>query len=236
MLGRNRHSLRFPNLVFEDETTWTGSMLPLKSNTKRIYRLDWGNFDSISIKNHKKWVESRCEFNPDSDPSDYPYQHPLPSVYEKCVREARFAINQAYMKEIRYNAEQAVEVWGRQRGFDTCVREFCLGPAISHVKVAFYLLDDCLCAEGETCFARDDRCVFLYHAMLYRFWFDQTGRGLLKRNADFQQLRDRIKYGPNSEGSGVVLAANDFFKAMDDHEKVIGRHIAPITDEDKNEE
>ncbi len=186
MLDMALGSIHFPNLLHHAESTlirpkWDDN--PDPSKTKKIgaistpvhlYKLDWESFEK----------KKKDRFN-----DDMAWIDPLPNEYMKTLNDLVFCLRKDYLSEIRYCTRMAFLEWGKQRHFDTVIREVCLEPAQAYVRVAFKLICDCPFDEEKHYYREHDwvRRIAV-HAMLYRFWHGQTGRGLLWRNAEMDRL------------------------------------------------
>jgi hypothetical protein len=163
-----------------------------EKNNVDIYKLDWRKFDGTLQKRHEKMRIKA------------PYKKALPKQYENLLGNALFALDQTYINEIQRNTKRAIIEWNTERNLDSRIRDICLDPAIAHVGVAFELLNDCL---------YNSNTVFLYHAMIYKFWCHQTGGALPKHHAKLKQLRERVENYPKKEQTEIV----EFLTAVKKH-------------------
>ena len=152
-----------------------------------MFMLDWTEHDQRIKKRHErneKKITSRGMIR---------FHENLPKKYTEWLQNLRFALSESYEREIRRNAWNAQEEWNIRRPFDTVVREHCLRPAIQFVNCAFYLLCDCIYDEQKKYWSRFKGLHrFAVNVMLYKFWAHQTGRGLLRRNAEIDKIERMI--------------------------------------------
>ena len=94
-------------------------------------------------------------------------------------------------------------------------------PAQAYVEVAFSLLADCILDEKEEYFARGGKMV-IASAMIYKFWFRQTGSAVAHRLA----LKHLNHYGADDDTKKFtkVLAAHQesLIQSCEGEEAVIG--------------
>ena len=181
MLGL-QHSLDFPKLVYVKDVNFKSRSETDESKSSQLYRLDWTSFDRKQKEKFEKWRDENWKDH------GMEYVPSLPENYDKWMDGLRFAINHSYKNEIYRNTRRSLEEWGIKRSFDTVIREMCLKPAEMHVEVAFKLIADCMYDEDTNYFYRGSARAILSHALLYRFWFHQTGRGLVKVKAEWDKL------------------------------------------------
>ncbi len=181
---KERTPLFFPEIKFVRDDKIINKTTK-ESKTISIYKLDWSKCEEIKQENHKKWQK---QYYPKCN---VPWVDALPKKWMDETSSQLFAITNSYMSEIRRNCHRAIEEWNIQRSFDTCIRDMCLIPAIGHVYVSFKLLCDCLYDNKNYYFLRDCTNI-LPHAMLYRFWHHQTGRGLVQDHSYFEKLYNRM--------------------------------------------
>jgi len=182
-----RKNLVFPrlkNLREEKFKSWSD-----RNKTTDIYSLDWDSKDEHHKRNHEKWLKS---YHPDKE--NIPFLYELPEPYESWIQSLEFAIPRNYLDEIRRTTGYAIIEWGMERGFDTSIREMCLKPAISYVAVAFKLIADCPYDKEKNYFYRGNDKFIIKHALLYRFWLNQTGGGLVRYHAELDKLERSIAF------------------------------------------
>ena len=189
MLGRN-HSLYFPKLSYQKHVSFGswGNSNDKKSSCP-VYKLDWSYKEQKCQEDHDKWLK-QCHPN-----KKIPLHPDLPQKYEEWVKGMLFAIPNDYLKEIREHSQRGLAEWDKERGFDTNVREYCLKSAIAHIDIAFYLIGDCAYDPEENYFYRGDDKFLLHHVMGYKFWSNQTGRGLIKHHSGLDELETRFVTG-----------------------------------------
>lgn len=172
------HPLYFPQIVF------TGTVY----KDTRIYILDWTKKDEICLKKHTEW---NTKYWPQQQ---LPFMPSLPQEIDTWIVNMKFAITNDYRKEICRNARQCLEEWNVKRSFDTSIREYCLQTAETHAFVAFYLLEDCAYDVINQCYYRqehDDKFL-IKHALAYKFWAHQTGRGCIRQNSKLDELEKYV--------------------------------------------
>jgi len=127
-------------------------------------------------------------------PLAYEYFPALPPDEMKHTDETLYALTDNYRKEIIRNSKRAVEERNIERSFDTMIRDICQEPCESHVFVAFRLLADCVYDSETKNFSRDyDFRHMLPKWLLYRFWIEQTGRGVAYNRAGLYKMRDSLE-------------------------------------------
>jgi len=234
MLGHKK-SLLFPRLVHlqkEEVKDYKGQLV-------NLYRLDWSGMEKILQENYeasdrnradqllKKWEEPLgATLCPPKDPPFFPA---LPAKQVKNLDSCIFNIKPNYRNEILRNAKRAVAEHDIERKFDTNIREMCQQTVEAHVEVAFSLLADCFYDINEMKFSRDYVLKFMMPKwMLFRFWFHQTGWGLVWDLAKFNELEDNLNDNEWCErvGRDSVERYNkyllDMQANMEDYEKHIG--------------
>lgn len=196
MLDMALGSVHFPHLHHYAKSTlirpvWDNNPDPSEakkmgetSTPVQLFKLDWESFEQ---KKKDKFWEWKKKYQPDKE--NFVWVEPLPEKYMKVIGGLVFCLRKDYLSEIRYCTQMAFMEWSKQRHFDTFIREMCLEPAQAYVRVAFKLICDCPFDENRNYYREHDwvRRIAV-HAMLYRFWHRQTGRGLLWRNAEMDQL------------------------------------------------
>jgi len=156
MFRNEKSNLLFPRLVFLKETkfsSWGGD----EHRSTRVYILDWSSLDEKAVKQGVRL---------------------FPRDHIDWLNNFRFALPYHYRSEIRRCVKMATLEWERPLGFDTSIREMCLGTATKYIDVAFRLLADCPYDPEKDYFYRGDDRGVLPFALIYRFWDGQTGRGL----------------------------------------------------------
>lgn len=204
----HNQSLIFPRLVFSRETnfkSWSGK------DTTPIYRLGWEIFDEQLFAKHAA-AESRI-----TSRLPIPFTHALPEKWDNWVNHFEYVIPQHCLKEIHRTAFLAFGEWGMERGFDTVIREMCLGPAIAFVNVAFSLIADCAYDKETNYFYRKEDKAILKNVLMYRFWGHQTGRGCRWFNADLHDWDARLlKYRSTMSTCKLI---EDFLNDITEFEK-----------------
>lgn len=194
-----------------------------------MFRLDWSAQESRVQAAFDHWKESQ---HPDKD---IPFLGSLPADYDERVKACRFAISKEYLRVIRESARQGLAVWSGEYPFDTIIRDLCHKPAVTHFEVAFGLLADCLYDQEAEYWDRSDFKHMLREVMLTKFWYYQTGRGLIERFAGHDVLKRRCE---DTRASWREHAAGDmtyvetverFLSAMEDHARAVTLAYEPIT-------
>jgi len=130
----------------------------------QLFKLDWKNFD--------------LDFLPI-----------LPNQYDELISGLVFSLNEKYLHEIHHSARMAFIERSRHRGFDTAIRDVCLTPVDAYIYVAFRLICDCVFDEEKKYWREHDWVrTIAPHAMLLKFWYRQTGDGLLWEKAQMDRL------------------------------------------------
>ena len=127
-----------------------------------LYRLDWSGFES------------------------------LPEPYESLVTETHFPLDDKYVKGVVDNAERASSEWVRagDKLYDTVIRESCMSPVAEYAACWSTLLSDFVDSGSDDFEAMMDKRAIIRHALLYKLWLGQTGRGLVWFHAKMDQLED----------------------------------------------
>lgn len=172
------HRLLFPSLVYQGDftikepSTSKEDGRPGWTKKVRLYKLDWEKIELEKERKHKKWNRTQW---PDRK---VPYINTLPEELDEEIKNIIFALSQGYLNEIRRCSQQGLVEWNVSRPFDTVIREMCLEIPEKYIQTAFGLMADCVFDEGTGYWKHGNRreiaCL-----MLYKFWCNQTGRGLL---------------------------------------------------------
>ena len=182
-----------------------------QGSTRGLYQLDWDRCDAIKLDDHYRWA------NDQHPGKDLPFTPTLPPVIDETVKHQFYALDEAYLSTIRSHARMAVEVWGRRYRMDTLARERAMGPADALVWSALWLLGDCAYDPETHYYVRTPTKIVLPHAMAWKLWAYQTGRGCLWRKARMDDLEDRRE---NCKGDGPDLHGmiDDFIDRMKVHQ------------------
>jgi hypothetical protein len=216
--------LYFPNIVF------TGSVC----KDLRIYTLDWSKKDEACLKKHTEW---NSKYWPNQS---LPFMPSLPQSMDTWIINLKFAITEPYRKEICRNARRCLEEWNIKRSFDTNVREKCLSTAVTHAFIAFYLLEDCAYDTAMKDYYRkkhDDKFL-IKHALAYKFWAHQTGRGFVRYHARLNELENykNFDYFALSEDNKHYLGqskhSTEFLEEINQLEKQWYKMSPSISEED----
>lgn len=199
------HQLFFPALNRVDDVNfkvWPTSSI---SKTTDVYKLDWSGKDKSCKKKHDIWINRHNRSN-----IKIPFLDSLPNKYDTWIQNLEFSIPTHYMKEIRESTRKGLMEWTRERNFDSRVREVCLEPAISFLRVAFELIADCTYDRKENYFYRGNDKLLISTTLLYKFWTHQTSKDAIWYNSGC----DRIK-GFNKESEILV---DEFLTLIKEHE------------------
>ena len=174
MLGRDR-SLYFPRLIRVNR-------VPIRDDGEReAYCLYWARMERELKLRHHKWVDDHWPQHRDR----LVFVPAMPSGFE-WVNDVVYVLSDSYLNEIRRMAQLALSEWNVHRPFDTAIREGCLSPAIELIKCCFLLLGDCVYDPNTRYFSREPRSRLLRYILGYRFWFHQTGSGLIWNHSGLQ--------------------------------------------------
>jgi hypothetical protein len=180
MLGAER-KLYFPSIVYLKD-----SQLIYAQDAGRpvkLYRLDWNRQEDTIRQKHENW--NKTQF-----PDIHSPFIPFPKKYDNMIKEFIFCLNHSYLSEIRRCSRMALTEYNIDKNdMDTMIREFCLLPTKAFIKTAFKLLADSIFVEKDRNFSHNyTQKIIAFHAMLYKFWCYQTGRGVVCNNAGIFQL------------------------------------------------
>lgn len=222
---RLSHPLMFPRLVRQGETTFKSHSDSNKSTD--IYKLNWAPMDEAR---EYRWIQRNGNGPYTSDQTFYLMKYPgtMPKEYDDWVKGLLFAIPRHYLDEIRRTANMAVIEWGKERGFDTMIRDVCLEPAINYAYVSFRLLADCIYDPETNYFYRHANKIITSQALLYKFWSGQTGWGLIRAHARFDKITwlitgekqdSKLIMGEKQNSNNETEEVRKFIKAIDKYEK-----------------
>jgi hypothetical protein len=147
----NTRKLYFPKLIFRN------SPVVIKSKSISLYSLDWTRKQSHCAK-----------ISPELTPE-----------YTTQLESFRFAITNAYLKEINRLSWAAPAEWTQIRLIDDSMQLIYLSPAAEYVRTAVTLLADCLYNQDTEFWASDGDKEFACHLMLYEFWKNQVGKNMV---------------------------------------------------------
>lgn len=177
--------LYFPTFIHQGEVNFEkGNRTGARKNTS-IFSLDWSKKEVQMQERNRSNVD---KFR------GLPYID-LPEKWDNYLKTKLFVIPVNYLNEIRHQSLQALMEWNRSPlSFDTMIREICISPAKSHITAAFKLIKDCGYDSDTKYYSRNTLDIdLLDHIMIYKFWSGQTGRGLLWRNAELDNLEQWVK-------------------------------------------
>lgn len=210
MLKKNCY-LYFPELICVGDATFNYGEEPKR--TLPIYKLDWTGKEKAVGKKYETWIKT---YHPEIDLSMEDVEEELPSFYGHWINEMQYVISLDYKKEIRRCAERALGEWSLGRPFDTMIRDMCLGPAIEFVNVGFKLLVDCAYdPETNYYYTKSDKLI-LPHTLLYKFWMNQTGRGMVYFYAGLNHLERLLEMGGSAKKE-----IKEFLVKIVDQEQII---------------
>jgi uncharacterized protein YbdZ (MbtH family) len=194
MLGRIHTStdhLFLPRLVCLDEK----GMVCLKRGDEKLYNLyilGWDRVDEHKRRYYLQWVEqSWKEKFPAALDNRFPTT--LPGRYDTAIKDLVFALSHDYLAEVQHFAQLYFMERQRVRHFDTSVREMCLDAARAAIGCAFKLLADCIYDRVNHTWFRADNEIDKHSAcrlLMYKFWRDGTGRGLVWGHAEMDWLEE----------------------------------------------
>lgn len=215
-------------------------------------KLDWSDFDKHIINNDldnmfsyrinldQKDKDILKRFSEKYDHSKYLYPIEYKYIYD-LFDDVK--IPQQYYDEIIYMKEQAIMEFNRSRGFDTIVREECLEVSFKYVYLYFYLLTDGLFIYSDKQnqiienfeFNKSEVISFL----LFRFWLNQTGRGLvvskstehIKNEVNKNIIIDILKKYTNEHLFGIKITNNLYTDRYDEIKKIIRQALISERDE-----
>lgn len=180
-------------------------------STRGLFQLDWTQCDSIKLDDHVKWAR---DHHPEKD---LPFVNTLPPIIDETVKSQFFALDEPYLKAIRSHSRMARDVWGNRYSMDTMARERAMQPADALVHSALWLLADCAYDPETKYYIRTTTKIILPHAMAWKFWQHQTGRGLLWRKARLDDLEDRRGHLGNDSPDFKAMI-DDFISRMREHQ------------------
>jgi len=199
------HILHFPKLVRKGETSFKSWGETQK--TTDIYELSWHWKETILRENHMKWLKQSYPH------LDIPFIDDLPEPYNQWMRKMQYAIPAKYLYEIRRCVQMAKVEYNIYRPFDTAIRDMCLDPGIKFVYVAFRLVADCAYDPKTGYFYRGEDKAFLTNALLFKFWMNQTGRGMIWQHAEMGKLLSRVER--MKEDSSLKEKMSEFIHAIE---------------------
>lgn len=182
--------LYFPRLNRIGETTFKSWGETQK--TTNIYKLNWHWKETILRERHVKWLKQNHPH------LDIPFIDDLSEPYNQWMKKMQYALPVKYLHEIRRCAQMANVEYNIFRPFDTSISDMCLDPGIKFVYVAFRLVADCAYDPKTEYFYRGEDKAFLTNALLFKFWINQTGRGMVWQYAEMDKLSNRIEQMTNS--------------------------------------
>jgi len=229
MIG-NRSTLQFPHLIFVKEYDKSES-----GRYRAIYKLDWTHIENRFRQSYEKRVQQRLSQEVvDPIPT---FKNALPDKYMEMTDNLRFLLDTRYKKEINRASRLSMEEWSNAGGFDTMVNDWCVVPATKFVWLAFKLLSDCPFDPNTNKFDRRHERNIASNIMLYRFWFHQTGRGLIWYRAEINKLNDMLLDDDRCRRIGIEQAQvyRDLVVSMKEHENTMSEGKWKMDSEYKTE-
>ncbi len=111
----------------------------------------------------------------------------LPEPYDTWLRRFTFVLPNNYFEGITRCAQMANIEWGQYKPFDTAVRPYMAG--VGHVYDAFVLMADCLYDQNKDYYYRGKDKHLIRYALMAKFWFNNTGRGMVEQFAMFHKIK-----------------------------------------------
>ena len=158
--------------------------VPVKVSIKPLFKLDWEPVDKLKIEQYLKWRDQYWSEAKEFWPKKVP--ETLPKEYE-WVSDLTYAIPKSYQDEIEHFTALSIVEWSRKRSFDTVIREMCLDVREKAINCAFKLIADCIYDEEKKGWARSNKFL-TKHLLMYKFWREVTGRGLVYDHAEFERI------------------------------------------------
>lgn len=220
--------LRFIREIKEEEISPS-----YRHQSYNLYSLDWTRKNQIMREDFADWVR-RCWSEKIVDGKMPEFVPAFPPEFESEVKGYEFMLSPSCLGEIRHESQLGVLEWNRNRGFDTMIREECLGGAIAHFSSAFTLLADCIVVkrpkDGLLGWSHD--LWVLRAILLYKFWERECGRGCALRHAHIDRWDDgdwRTRYdGEQRDHLERFLSA--VTRQFNLHDKSITDITMPITE------
>jgi hypothetical protein len=172
--------LIFPDLDYQKQAIIRRKNPKGLDEEAAVYKLNWKWSDDYK---RKKWLE----FKKENPYTTFTFID-LPEPYNQTVKDSLFLITPNYRNEIIRNFAEATKEWTLNRSFDTNIREMCLQPAISHVKVGFELIGDCLYDERTNYYDRTELKGIIANMLMYKFWCMQTGNGMVRYYSGLEEI------------------------------------------------
>ena len=173
----------------------------------RRYVLNWDPVEQYAERNFKRFL-----INNGQDKDVATFLPTLPEPYDAQVKGIVFAIPVVVEREIRYFTRLAKEVWEEERQLPQELNDMTLEIALMSANVAFNVLG----AYVEDRSSVGDNIVNS-HATLYKFWNGQVNSGLVKRQAGFSALQERMNSDKLETADKKKLI--DFSDAISAYEK-----------------
>jgi hypothetical protein len=141
----------------------------------------------------------------------------LPEPYDAWVKRFTFALPHHYYEEITRSSVMANIEWGHPKPFDTAVRPRM--ATVGFIYDAFMLLADCLYDQNKDYFYRGNDKGLVKHAMLHKFWYSNTGRGVVDEFARAHKIRDIVSV--KNATSPAIKIYRDFLSIIEKfHERL----------------
>jgi hypothetical protein len=151
----NTNKLFFPKIAFEKSV----EISPNNAENKilNLYTLDWTR------------KERKCSQGLEE----------LSFEYETIIKSLKFAISDAYLREIRRASWSAAYELNVNRSLDSSLKRTYMSPVVSYIEEAFRLLADSSFDEQTNFYYRGKNKIILPHLLLYKFWKKQTQNSMI---------------------------------------------------------
>lgn len=178
-----------------------------------LFKLGWDAVDEFKQNHYREWVAKHWK---GEHPKELCDQVPttLPKQYDDIIKNMVYAIPHSYHIEIEHFAQLYYQERHRIRHFDTVIRDMCLKVSQTAIGCAFKLLADCTYDAQNQTWLREtpefDRFM-IEHLLMYKFWREATGRGLVWDHAEMDRLEEvcvHIEHG----GDGYYKSSMEMIK------------------------
>lgn len=195
MLGRQYGSVQhyyIPHLVPLDKEAEVFQKHGDAGKKHLLFKLGWGPVDNFKRAQYIDWVEKHWKHKCPAEMLEKATST-LPDRYNTIINDLVFALPHAYHTEIIYFTSIYYQERHRIRNFDTSIRDMCLDVSKSAINCAFKLLADCVYDPVNMTWFRENNEVnkfMIQNLLMYKFWRDVTGRGLVWDHAEMQKLEE----------------------------------------------
>jgi hypothetical protein len=153
-----------------------------EDKTIRRYSLNWGPVEHSAENSFKRFL-----VNNKQEQDVGTFLPTLPEPYDTNIKNIVFAIPAQVEREIRYFSRTAKEVWEEERSLTPELNDMSLEVALTSANVALNIL----CSFMENATDKADLLVNA-HGVMYKFWNGQVNSQMVKRQAGFAALQERI--------------------------------------------